>query len=118
MKARCKYEHGHNKQYYIDRGITVCSEWVDDFQAFLAHLGERPSRNHSIDRIDNDKGYVPGNVRWATREVQQNNKSSNRTVEYCGAKMNLSQACRLAGLNVQTVFTRLKAGLSVERALQ
>lgn len=58
---------------YGGRGITICAEWRHDFAAFLAHVGLRPSDQHSIDRIDNNRGYEPGNVRWATRSVQQSN---------------------------------------------
>lgn len=78
MIQRC---HNPNlKQYarYGARGITVCQEWRDSFEAFLTHIGPRPSPEYSIDRIDNDKGYFPGNVRWATRQEQVANR---RTLE-------------------------------------
>lgn len=59
---------------YGGRGIRVCDEWRDDYQAFLAHVGRRPSPNHSLDRIDNDGNYEPGNVRWTTKTEQQWNR--------------------------------------------
>lgn len=65
---------------YGGRGITVCREWRSDFPAFLEHVGRRPSTDHSIDRIDNERGYAPGNVRWATRKEQSNNRRPRAVV--------------------------------------
>ncbi len=73
MKDRCRPEHAQHRDYY-DRGITVCSEWARSFVAFLSHVGMAPGSEYSIDRIDNDKGYEPGNVRWATPAEQARNR--------------------------------------------
>src|SRR6267142_1209596 len=59
---------------YGGRGIKVCAEWRHDFPAFLAHAGRAPSSLHSVDRIDNDGDYAPGNIRWATRKEQRANQ--------------------------------------------
>jgi DNA-binding CsgD family transcriptional regulator len=74
MKVRCYKPSNKNYVNYGGRGITVCPEWLDDFEAFLAYMGPRPSPKHSIDRIDNDGNYEPGNVRWADRYVQSRNR--------------------------------------------
>lgn len=69
-----------NKQYpdYGGRGINVCEEWLNSFPAFIKHVGKKPSDKHSLDRIDNDGNYEPGNVRWTTRSVQRVNTRNNR----------------------------------------
>ena len=73
MKRRC-YEPSHQSyRLYGGRGIQVCQRWVNDFSAFLADMGERPT-GMSIDRIDRDGNYEPGNCRWATASEQQRNK--------------------------------------------
>ena len=63
-------------QWYGSRGIQVCEEWRSEggYERFLAHVGRRSSDRHSLDRIDNDSGYAPGNVRWATAKEQANNR--------------------------------------------
>lgn len=73
-RTRCKPGNKNHLDYF-DRGITVSPEWdcAGGFVAFLAHIGLRPSNEHSLDRIDNDRGYWPGNVRWATKTEQMQN---------------------------------------------
>lgn len=74
MKVRCFNVRSKPYPNYGGRGITMCDHWRDSFAAFLADVGRRPSAAHSIDRIDNDGHYEPGNVRWATRDTQQQNR--------------------------------------------
>lgn len=82
MISRCCDEKCDAFKWYGGRGIYVCKEWMESFHAFLAAVGARPSKDHSLDRIDPNGSYVPGNVRWATRDVQSRNKrisSKNKT---------------------------------------
>ena len=106
-----------HRSHYLDRGITVCDEWTGEggFQAFFDHIGPRPSSKHSVDRIDNDRGYEPGNVRWATNKEQSRNTSRNRIVTVNGQSMCLAEACERFGIEYGTAFYRLKRGWSVER---
>lgn len=78
MIARCTNKNNKDFHYYGGRGITVCNEWRSNFSAFYDYLGE-PPEGTTLDRIDNDKGYEPGNVRWAPHEVQQNNRRARGT---------------------------------------
>ena len=74
MIQRCTNPNAPNWYLYGGRGITVCQRWRDSYTDFLADVGPRPGVDLSLDRIDNDGNYEPGNVRWATRSEQQRNK--------------------------------------------
>ena len=74
MKNRCNNPRNGNFKYYGARGIGVSPEWQGDFIAFFKHVGSRTTAKHSLGRIDNERGYEPGNVRWETRTQQNNNK--------------------------------------------
>jgi len=78
MKARCMNPNTTGYENYGGRGIRVCPEWIDSFEAFAAHVGDRPGPDYSIDRIDNDGHYEPGNVRWATRAEQNRNQRKRK----------------------------------------
>ena len=67
MKARCYNPKSRYYSYYGGRGITVCDEWRNDFQKFAASVGQRPSPEYSLDRIDPNGDYTPGNTRWADK---------------------------------------------------
>jgi hypothetical protein len=109
MHERCgnaAHVHFHS---YGGRGIKVCDAWLS-FDAFLRDMGVRPSPNHQLDRIDNDKGYEPGNCRWATRRENSANKRTSVRVMFRGEPMCLAEAARRAGVKYQTAAWRAKRG--------
>jgi hypothetical protein len=117
LKHRCLNPKATNYHRYGGRGITVSPEWLNDFAAFYAYVGPRPSPDHSIDRIDNDGNYEPGNVRWATYLEQNDNRSITILLTVFGKKMNLTDAAKAVGLKRTALAARLRDGWSEEEAL-
>lgn len=77
-KQRCENPLANGWKYYGGRGITMCQEWRDSFVAFFDYMGKKPAASYSIDRIDVDGNYEPGNCRWATPKEQANNKQAHK----------------------------------------
>lgn len=114
---RCENPHDHAFANYSGRGIRIAPEWRNDFESFIAHVGPRPSAAHSIDRINNDRSYEPGNVRWATKSEQAANRRSSRLiVAFCQARILRDWAC-ITGLSADAIYARMRLGWPVERAL-
>jgi len=90
IKSRCYNENVERYPRYGGRGITVCDRWLNSFENFFEDMGIRPSKNHSIERIDTDGNYEPSNCKWATKKEQSRNTSKNHWIEYGGEKMILS----------------------------
>lgn len=113
MKQRCYNPKDPAFPNYGGRGIGVCVEWRDSFEAFYADMGPRPSSEHSIDRIDNDGSYTPDNCRWASWTEQQRNRRDTGIINgRC-----VSELAEEAGLNRNTLDARLRKGWSVADAI-
>lgn len=118
MIGRCHNPKNKSFPRYGGRGIAVCDRWRDSFQDFLRDVGPRPSPSHSIDRIDNSRGYEPGNCRWATARTQTNNRGVTLLVTLDGETRPLAEWCEARGLNYYTVWSRIsQRGWSPEAAL-
>ena len=118
MRQRCNNKNHKHFAHYGGRGIKVCKRW-DKFKNFLSDMGARPSASHSVDRIDNNGNYEPKNCRWATTEIQSNNRSSTLWVLYNGEKISLKSFCKKIEISYLSVQQRrYKFGKSLEEAIR
>lgn len=115
MRARCRCKTNSQFKNYGARGITICPEW-DDFWRFLADMGPRPSRKHSLDRIDVDGNYEPGNCRWATQTVQVRNTRAQKR-EDAGVNYSRTHRCWLASITVARQRRHVGSFSSKEEAI-
>lgn len=119
MIARCYRPTNNRYDCYGGRGIRVCQRWRESFAAFLTDVGPRPSPKHSIDRIDNDGDYEPGNVRWAVRREQMQNRTCTLIVTAHGRAMTLPEAAEVSGIPYATLKARIFThGWDHERAMR
>lgn len=111
MKARCFTPSASRYRNYGGRGVTVCDQWKGSFQSFLNDMGECPP-GHSIERMDVNGNYEPGNCCWIPLPDQQRNTTRSRFVELGGQRMCLSEAARTLGIHPRTLSSRIAAGWS------
>lgn len=109
MLNRCRSTKARLYYRYGGRGIKVCAKWEKNFAAFLADVGKRPTPNHSLDRIDNNGNYEPGNVRWATMREQMRNTSR--------CKLNEEAAKVFRSIGKQLVLATRIYGIRPETAI-
>lgn len=112
MRNRCLNPNDPQYQDYGGRGIGIAAAWVDSFDAFLKDMGTRPSLEYTIDRLDNDANYSPGNCRWATWNEQHRNKRTNHRVTINGRTQILTDWCREYGIAESTVCARIARGMT------
>lgn len=107
MKSRCTNPNWPGYERYHGRGIRVCERWMNSFVDFLADMGPRPPGT-TLDRIDNDKGYEPGNCRWATSRQQAVNKSQTRILVHEGRSMSMVEWAEEIGINYSALQERIR----------
>jgi len=112
MLQRCLNQKSAHFSDYGGRGITVCEEWRTNFVAFFSHIGKRPSPRHSLDRIDNNGHYEPGNVKWSTQKEQCQNLRRNRIITHNGTTACLTEWSRITGIRPTTISGRINGGWS------
>ncbi len=114
MIQRCTNPNVERYPSYGGRGIKICERWLNSFENFFEDMGERPSKDHSIDRIENDGDYNKDNCRWGTEEMQVRNKSTNRWLEYNGEKMILEDWARKWSVGSPAILGHFYRGKTFE----
>lgn len=108
MRNRCTRPELEGYKNYGGRGITVCDRWMNDFWAFVSDMGTRPSSKHTIERVDNSKGYSPDNCKWATRREQSLNQRKNVFITFNGETLCVTDWARRLGVADATLAYRLR----------
>lgn len=118
MKQRCYYRKHKHYSEYGGRGITVCNEWKNNFQAFHDwSIANGYSDDLTIDRIDVNGIYSPENCQWVTQKEQNNNTRNNHFLEYNGEIHTISEWSKITGIPRTTICNRIKYGWSIEKIL-
>ena len=117
MRQRCGNPNNPQYDLYGGRGIKVCARWRESFENFYADMGARPGAKYSLDRIDTNGDYEPGNCRWATPVEQSNNTNANRILVCHGESHSLAEWSRITGISNSGLRWRLANGWTVEDAL-
>ncbi len=112
MKTRCLNSKDPSFKWYGARGIKICDRWMR-FENFYQDMGE-PSKGMTLDRIDNNGNYGPGNCRWVSFEENNNNKRNNVLIEFNGEKKTISQWSRKMKIKRNILTYRLMAGWSID----
>lgn len=112
MQGRCLFPADKRFPNYGGRGIRICDRWLGKggFARFVADVGRKPTKDHSLDRIDVNGNYEPGNCRWATREQQDSNKRTNHKITFLCLTRTLAQWGRIYGVPQSTLRLRLGRG--------
>ena len=116
MRDRCNNPNNKKFDYYGGKGVSVCERW-DDFTLFLDDMGHRPSRLHTIDRIDSGGNYDPDNCKWSTRKEQVRNRSNTKMLTVDGATKPMAEWAEIYEIPYQVVNKRVWRGWDHKRAL-
>ena len=103
MITRCTNPNAPQFKNYGGRGIFVCEDWLNSFECFFNDMGLKPSKKHSIDRIDNNFGYNKANCKWSNAVEQCSNKTNNRKYLYKNETLTVTEISRRTGINRTTI---------------
>ena len=117
MKQRCTNPNNRRYKDYGGRGITVCQRWASSFENFLEDVGARPANDLALERINNEKGYFPKNVKWASKRTQQRNMRSNRLLTIEHSTKTIAEWSDLTGLKYSTIEARVRRGWPMKDVL-
>ncbi|MGL4363318.1 MAG: hypothetical protein ACRCSG_08665 [Cellulosilyticaceae bacterium] len=117
MRERCNSINCEAYKNYGGRGIKICPQW-NKFENFVSDIGNKPTINHSLDRIDNNKDYSKDNCRWVLRSEQSRNRRSNRFYEYNNEKLCLLDLAMKYKIKRETLTKRLNTGMSIIQAIE
>lgn len=117
LKSRCLNKSSPDYKEYGKRGISVCDRWLRSFQNFFDDMGPKPTPAHSIDRVNNSKGYSPENCRWATPAEQSSNRRNCIYYSIDGVDYCLAHAANYFGIKENTVRSRINTGWTLGDAL-
>lgn len=115
---RCHNPKSTAYPYYGAKGVTVCDRWRESFESFLEDMGEKPSPDHSIDRVETTGNYDPENCRWATRKEQDQNKRNTRRIKFLGRTECLAEWARILGIPYSSLLLRCNNGTDHELMMQ
>lgn len=119
IKQRCYNPNCSSYPWYGGCGITVCKRWRRSFADFASDMGDKPTPQHSIDRIDPSGNYCPENCRWATRKQQARNAKNNRLITIGGVTRTLSGWCEVTGVSPSVASARIvRYGWDEEKAIK
>lgn len=117
IKERCYNPNHKSYKRYGGRGIFMCDEWRNDFLRFYSDMGRKPTPQHSVERIENDKGYYKENCKWGLPIEQNNNTRSNKYLTHNGETLTYMQWAHRLGFNRMLIKNRLNLGWDVVRIL-
>lgn len=110
MISRCENSKHHQYKDYGGRGISIWEPWRHSFGNFFAYIGKRPSSKHTLDRINNNLGYMPGNIRWATWKEQQRNRRSNKRLMHMGVVKTQIEWAEHLGMSPEKLKDQIENG--------
>lgn len=118
IKSRCYNQKSEQYNYYGNKGIKMCNEWLDDYTNFhIWAINNGYSDDLTIDRIDNNKDYESSNCRWVSYKIQARNRTNNLIFEIDGISKPLASWCEEFNINYKTVKDRLKRGWDINTSL-